>query len=559
MRWVFDAILAVVASAGFHASADARDDAASRVVVQVIETETGGAAYQVDMTLLTGGEPSRFILRDMSYSAPNCPHNIYRFDAFENARPLDLDMTDDRTIQLERVGPGPISISYRVTTELRHQDLTVPAVNGCNILLSTPGGVFVDGAALLLAPRSPDGWPRYRVGRTILRFEGNSPNAVTVSSLSGRGGAEWEVPRFDDLRFAFFATGSFAIDRATDASAIRVFGPDINIETGQRLGRAGGRLIPHLSQQWGEPGFEGYSAFMIGTTGRDGDLAESSGMARPAAHVVFHGPAMDEHWLLVMFAHEVVHSWIPSRFGRLEEGADWRWLREGLTDYLTHKTLLDLDLAGSDHFVDRLNVALQNMALGHTPELKDYDEGFVLFAALDAIAGLHGHTAAVDDLVRHLMQRDGAMLTPAAFWRAVENLGMWPALAGGFSAERDLPCTYDLGRERYTLVEGRWPVYETGWSFSETEVGVIERVEPGSPADRAGVRINDRIVSIRSPGFGNIHRAVELSLARNSTVIRVVLLPRGDQRTQAYPQYVEDLIAVQSWADVEPSEHCRSE
>ena len=190
----------------------------------------GQTAYQVDMTIPVVGDLPLLVLRDMSYPEPNCPELQFAFGQVENARVLDLDLEDDRRVRLEPVGDGPVFISYRIQTDLRAADLTVAAVNGCNILLARPDGVFLDGGALLLAPRSAPGvWPPYRVGRTVLRIEG-LPEGTPVSGSLARQQAsgEWDVERFDDLRFAFFATGAFARDTAGEAGTVRIHAPDLD-------------------------------------------------------------------------------------------------------------------------------------------------------------------------------------------------------------------------------------------------------------------------------------------------------------------------------------------
>lgn len=520
----------------------------------------GQTAYQVDMTIPVVGDLPLLVLRDMSYPEPNCPELQFAFGQVENARVLDLDLEDDRRVRLEPVGDGPVFISYRIQTDLRAADLTVAAVNGCNILLARPDGVFLDGGALLLAPRSAPGvWPPYRVGRTVLRIEG-LPEGTPVSGSLARQQAsgEWDVERFDDLRFAFFATGAFARDPAGEAGTVRIHAPDLDQERRQRLRSAGDRLVAHFSQHWREARFTDYTAYVIETTGRGNDLGEQVGMARSNAHVLFHGPATDYDSLLVMFAHELAHSWIPWHLGQLAPDHDWSWVREGLTDYLARKALIDLDLAEAGSLVDRLNLALQNKELRHTPQLEDYDEGLLIWAAMDAYARSRGEAASVGDLARTLMQRENVPLTPAEVWQVAQALGLWPVDQPDFVPERDLPCTLAMDGRSYTLVEGRWPRYETGWQLSEDRAGLVERVEPGSPAARAGLMAEHRIASVRSGGFGNVHRPVELTLESAGGPASLSFMPRGTTGDTVYRQYVADVDAAGAWADVELSRQCRA-
>jgi predicted metalloprotease with PDZ domain len=519
----------------------------------------GEPAYQVEMSIPVEDDLPLLVLRDMSYSEPNCPELHFSFGRVENARVLDSDLADDRRVRLEPAGDGPVSISYRIQTDLRAADLTVAGVHGCNILLARPDGVFLDGGALLLAPRSAPGvWPPYRVGRTVLRIEGLPEGAPVSGSLARQQGSrEWDVERFDDLRFAFFATGAFARDPADEAGTFRIHAPDLDQERRQRLRSAGDRLVSHFSQHWREARFTDYTAYMIETTGRGTDLGESVGMARGNAHVLFHGPATDYESLLVMFAHELAHSWIPSRLGQLAPDHDWSWLREGLTDYLARKALIELDLAEAGSLVDRLNLALQNTVLRHTPQLEDYDEGLLIWAAMDAYAGSRGEAASVDDLARTLMLRENVPLTPAEVWQVAQALGLWPADQPDFVLDRDLPCMLAMDGQSFTLVEGRWPLYATGWQLSEESAGVVERVEAGTPAQRAGLAVNDRITSVRSGGFGNVHRPVELALERAGEPATLSFMPRGATGDTVYRQYVADVDVVRSWADVEPSRRCR--
>ena len=465
-------------------------------------------AYEVRYIIPATGIASLDV-RDMSRRTPDCPGVAYEIVSVANAELSPLNLQRDGRIGLVPRSADPIEITYRVSAILRPGDVTISNVLACNVIITDGDNAFIDGQAVFLAPRPRDaqGEP-FRLGATELRLQGLPDSDLAILPGAGKvSSGVWQVDRFDQLRFSYLATGAWS------GRPYRADGSDV-VTYHWSLGRGdadgamaplavsdlAGRTLDLLETAWGEVGISDYAVLLIETSGRYGDFANFTGTARQDAQVMFHGPGTELRLPLLGVAHEIAHLWSPGRLGVPDPDATSIWIGEGLADFAAHRVLIALGALEPHALLDRANIALQNMQIGHTPELEVYDFGFLAWLYLAA-------------------ETDGDPLSPA--------------------------------------IEGFWPQYGTGWTLSDEQAGVVAGVEASGPAARAGLRAGDRVVTLQSGGFGNIHRPVRIEFISGDERQTRSFLPRGEIGTQTYLQYVSDVGATGLWADIGLPARCQ--
>ena len=556
-------LLSALSLSGFSA---ARADERVIVEISIPDTATSNAplAYEVRYTIPAAGMASLDV-RDMSRRTPDCPGVAYEIVSVVNADLAPLDLQRDGRIGLAPRSADPIGITYRISAVLRPADVTISNVLACNVIIADGENAFIDGQAAFLAPRPLDeqGEP-FRLGATELRLVGWPDSALAV--LPGAAAVSpgvWQVDRFDALRFSYLATGAWSgRPYRSDGSAAVTYswslGQDgAGHEAALTISDLAGRTLDYLETAWGEVGIADYAVLLIGTSGRHGDFADITGTARQDAQVIFYGPGTALRLPLLGVAHEIAHLWSPGRLGVPDPDATSIWIGEGLADFASYRVLIALGALEPGALLDRANIALQNMQLGHTPELEIYDDGFLTWLFLAAQAGGDPLSPAIDAFVRELMRERTEPISAARFWSTAHRLGLLDGEAGALAPERRLPCRLNLGGEAYALVEGLWPQYRTGWTLSDEQAGVIADIEANGPAARAGLQAGDRIERLETGGFGNIHRPVRVVFISGGGRRSAAFLPRAEIGAQSYLQYVADVPSTRIWADIAPPARCR--
>jgi len=234
------------------------------------------------------------------------------------------------------------------------------------------------------------------------------------------------------------------------------------------------------------------------------------------AFSLFSGANMQAEDAAPLIAHEMMHTWIPHRIGRMPEEDEARhyWLSEGFTDWATFRVLVREGLWSPADFAKAFNQAAEAFDISpvRTATASDiadgfwssqemsrlpYQKGMLIAAWLDA--GIRGRTKGKSDLddVLLRMQRAASRDTDAYAYdllvREVKKVAGWDVAAElDAMAMQGAPVT--LAEDTFapcgkvTVTAG--PIWERGFDFSATAAAgwKIQGVEESSRAYEAGLR-----------------------------------------------------------------------
>ena len=257
--------------------------------------------------------------------------------------------------------------------------------------------------------------------------------------------------------------------------------------------------------------------------------------------------------LTTLLAHELAHNW-PMLDGDWDQNG---WFDEGAAEYYSIALLRRGGFITDDDYLALINERarnyytnpLQTLNLREATELywRDpraqripYGRGLFYFIDLNAkLVSATSGARSLDDLILAVVQRRRAGETiHAAEWLALvaSELGEqgqrdYEAMAEGAWI---VPASDALG-PRYLRREIEDAPLDLGFATSSYTSRVVTGLVAGSPAERAGVRGGDRILSI--PNFSVMEQApwaaIDLTLARGDSTLRVRYVPQG-ARVRSY-------------------------
>jgi len=300
------------------------------------------------------------------------------------------------------------------------------------------------------------------------------------------------------------------------------------------------RMMPPMSSVFQETPWQTYTTMMVFTQ----DIGGGSALEHGNSHVGIYNPGFIGNPLLASItAHEIFHAWNvkrmrpadmwPYRYDQAQQ-TTWLWVSEGITDYYADLALVRGGIVDSAQF---LGLTLQKITeVGEAPPtaLEDaslstwigptngtrylyYPKGSLAGFLLDVlIRDGSDNRRSLDDLMREVYRasyKQGRGFTAADWWRTASRL------AGGRSFT-EFNAKYIDGREplpwdqvlplaglRLRTDTLREPRLGVSSSLDSTGAIVIQEVVPGSPAEEAGVKTGDILLSLGDvavdhPDFG---------------------------------------------------------
>ena len=468
-----------------------------------------------------------------SYEINNFARWISNFEATGGSGPLVWDELDYDTYRIQPAGAKSITVRYDYLADTLDNAMA----------WARPDFVFFNGTNLL---PYPEGRP--------LAF----PATVTVKTQPG-----WLVATGMDRAPApdSYREGTYheLVDHPFFVGRIDVDSQQVDgrwhrlatYPTGAMAGPARaliwdqiGKMMPPMEAVFGETPFPSYTTLMVFTE----DSRGGSALEHENSHLGIYNPGFVGTPLLASItAHEIFHAWNVKRMRPADmwpyhydrpQPTIWLWVSEGITDYYADLALVRGGIVDSAQFLgltmqkigeveDDPATALEDASLstwiGPTNGTRYlyYSKGSLTGFLLDIlIRDGSDNSRSLDDAMREVYRasfKQGRGFTAADWWGTVTR-------AAGGRRFTEFNAKYVDGREplpwsqvlplaglRFRTDTIREPRLGASYTLDTTGAIVVDEVAPGSPADSAGVKSGDVMISIGdvhvdSPDFGRKFR-----------------------------------------------------
>ncbi len=260
---------------------------------------------------------------------------------------------------------------------------------------------------------------------------------------------------------------------------------------------------------------EAFLVTIIAETGK-GDALSIGGTGLGDAFSLFASQNIDSATSLSIIAHEMMHTWIPGRIGRLPEENEpiGYWLSEGFTDWATFRTLVRAGLWTPDAFASAFNTSLEaydlspnrsatgaEIAAGFwtSSEISrlPYQKGMLIASRLDhRIREETNGRRDLDDVLLAMQKaakRDPDLMAHDNLIRSLKKIARWDAAAeiNALAFEgAPVDLAPDLFKQCGTFTSAERALWERGFDFTATSRAnwVVTGVIEGSRAWEAGLR-----------------------------------------------------------------------
>ena len=304
------------------------------------------------------------------------------------------------------------------------------------------------------------------------------------------------------------------------------------------------RMIPPQAAVFGETPWDTYTNLLIFDRGFGG----GSALEHANSHVgIYNSQFIGTPLLASITAHEIFHAWNVKRLRPADmvpydydapQPTPWLWVSEGITDYYADLALVRAGIVDSAGFLAQVSQKANTVADTPPTALEDaslstwihpvdgsqyiyYPKGSLAGFLLDImIRDASDNARSLDDVMRQLYQttyKGGRGFASADWWGTVSRAAGGRSFAefnGRYIDGRD-PFPYGqvlpLAGLRMATDTTRDP--RLGISAAADSTGVVvNEVAPGGPAEAAGVRAGDRLLSIgdlsiADPNFGPAFRS----------------------------------------------------
>lgn len=458
--------------------------------------------------------------------------HVSAFAAEGDGRPLTWDKLDHDTWRVAANGAKQVTV---------HFDYRADSLDNA-MAWSKPDFVFFNGTNVFLYP---EGRASEYPARVSVRTEGEWKVATGMAGTPV--GRTYAAPNYHELVDMPFFVGAFDLDsmkiqdrwvRLATYPAAR-FGGDDRKTLWDQLGR----MIPPMSNLFGETPFDTYTNLLVFDDASEG----ASALEHGNSHVGVYSPfIIGNPYLPSITAHEIFHAWSvkrmrpaemwPYRYDRAQP-TPLLWVSEGITDYYADVVQLRGGIIDSAAFLELVQGKMEEVAAAPAVALEDaslstwihppdgtgyiyYPKGSTAGFLLDVlIRDATENTASLDDVMRDVYRssyKQGKGFTTEDWWAAVSR-----ATRGNPFSEFN--ARHIDGREPfpYTRVLALAGIRQRVDSIREPRIGVftsqdssgvvVTAMDSGSAAFAAGVREGDVLLSIGevtvTEGFGERFRA----------------------------------------------------
>jgi len=289
------------------------------------------------------------------------------------------------------------------------------------------------------------------------------------------------------------------------------------------------KMFPVMTSLFADSPFDNYTTLIVFDSASGG----GSALEHQSSHVGIYTPLITQSVLFPSItAHEIIHAWnvkrlrpadlVPYRYWQTQP-TTWLWVSEGITDYYADVVLSRAGIVDSTGFVILTQgkieettaappVALEDASLSTWIHPTDgtayiyYQKGSLAGLLLDImIRDASDNKKSLDDVMRELYQT-----TYKQRWTGFSSEQWWGAVsrAAGGKSFTDFNTKYIDGRDPmpfasvlplggFRLVVDTIREPRLGVSSLPDSTGVrVAEVQPGSPAEAAGIRSGDYLVSV---------------------------------------------------------------
>ena len=488
-----------------------------------------------------------------AYEISNFARWVSSFDATSGGKPLEWDKLDYDTWRVRTNGAKTVTVSFDYLADSLDNAMAwsrgnFAFFNGTNVFLY-PEGRTTDFAATVTVKTDPS-W------------------LVTTGMKSTGSTRTYSATNYHDLVDMPFFIGEYDVDSTQVANKwIRMASwpkGALQGESRTTFWDHQKKMIPAMGAVFNDIPWDNYTTFIV----FDSTSGGGSALEHQNSHLGIYTPLLTQSILFPSItAHEMIHAWnvkrlrpadmVPYRYSQ-PQPTPWLWVSEGITDYWSDVVLTRSGVVDSTGFLLLTQgkieetraappIALEDASLSTWIHPTDgtgyiyYPKGSLAGFLLDImIRDASDNRKGLDDVFRELYQsaykQKWTGFTGDQWWAAVSR-------AAGGKSFADFNAKYIDGREPFpfstvlplagfrlqvdTIHEPR-----LGVSTAPDSSGIrVVEVQPGSPAEAAGVRDGDYLISVgdiavQNPTFGEQFRS---RYAKAEGTVLPMKIRRGEQ------------------------------
>lgn len=483
-----------------------------------------------------------------AYEISNFARWVSNFGATAGSKSLTWDKLDYDTWRVRPDGAKNVTVTF---------DYLADSLDNA-IAWARGNFVFFNGTNIFLYP---EGRPTDFTSTVSVNTD---PSWLVTTGMKPAGAARtYTSPNYHDLVDMPFFIGQYDVDSMQIANrTVRMASwPKGALQGANRttFWDHQKKMLPAMGAVFNDIPFDTYTTFIVFDSASGG----GSALEHQSSHVGIYTPLITESILFPSItAHEMIHAWnvkrlrpadmVPYRYAA-PQPTTWLWVSEGITDYYSDVVLsrggiidttgfLILTQGKMDETSATPPVALEDASLSTWIHPTDgtgyiyYQKGSLAGFLLDImIRDASDNKKSLDDVFRELYQsaykQKFTGFTGEQWWAAVSR-------AAGGKSFADFNTKYVDGREpfpyatvlplagfRFQVDTIREP--RLGVSSAPDSSGVrVADVQPGSPADAAGIRAGDYLIQVgdipvRDPSFGEQFRTRYARAAGTTLPVKV--------------------------------------
>lgn len=367
-------------------------------------------------------------------------------------------------------------------------------------------------------------------------------------------GAQGRALTFNDLTESVTVGGDFRIIDGGDGQRLAIRGDWDRSDDAWR--DAFLKLSAALRTYWGSDS-EPYLVTILPLADPQGGSISVGGTGRSDAFAFYATRNAPPETLDGIMAHEMTHTWVPGRLGRMpERDSEAYWLSEGFTDWASWRAMAQGGLYDAERVTALLNTHLRDYDLSPLRALANdeaarrywteasaqrlpYLRGALLAARWDGqVRDATGGERDFDDVLHAMQTRAlAAPATPvvdnlARAMREVANLDIAPELAAFVERGEPVDLPTDLFAACGAIETVDRAAFHRGFDLEATQAAgnIFTDVIVEGPAWRAGLRDGMKLVRRSGGVIGDSTQPITYEVEADGTPLTLTWLPEAPER-----------------------------